>query len=100
MSLRGFERTDIQQKGNRIMFDSIYSASVMASEFFIMMAASLITGFVYSWIMSFRIRAKKRFFMVTAIIPFIVAAVITFVNGNIGAEVALGKQWTVSADWM
>ncbi len=95
MSLRGFERTDIQQKGNRIMFDSIYSASVMASEFFIMMAASLITGFVYSWIMSFRIRAKKRFFMVTAIIPFIVAAVITFVNGNIGAGVAVGGAFAL-----
>lgn len=55
-----------------------------------MAAAALISGFLYAWIMSFRIRSTKRFFVVAAIIPFIVAAVITFVNGNIGAGVAIG----------
>lgn len=72
------------------MFDSIYSATVTPVQFFLMAGVSLLTGMVYAWVMSFCIRSTKRFFLVTAMIPFIVAAVITFVNGNIGAGVAVG----------
>lgn len=72
------------------MFDSIYSAAVTPTQFFLMAATALISGFFYSWIMSFRIRSTKRFFIVSALIPFMVSAVITFVNGNIGAGVAIG----------
>ncbi len=72
------------------MFASIYSASVTPAQFFLMAAAALVTGFLYSWIMSFRVRSTKRFFIVSALIPFVVSAVITFVNGNIGAGVAIG----------
>ncbi len=72
------------------MFDSIYSSSVSASEFFLMAAAALGTGLIYAWILSFRVRAQSRFFLVVALIPFVVAFVITFVKGNIGAGVALG----------
>ena len=77
------------------MFDSIYSAVVTPTQFFVMTAAALITGFLYAWIMSFRVRSTKRFFIVTALIPFIVAAVITFVNGNIGAGVAIGGAFSL-----
>ncbi len=77
------------------MFDSIYSTTVTPAQFFIMTAVALVTGFLYSWIMSFRIRSTKRFFIVTAMIPFIVAAVITFVNGNIGAGVAIGGAFSL-----
>lgn len=77
------------------MFDSIYSATVAPSEFFVMAAAALITGFLYSWLMSFRIHSTKRFFIVVTLIPFIVAAVITFVNGNIGAGVAIGGAFSL-----
>ncbi|MBQ9510663.1 MAG: hypothetical protein IJR55_03100 [Clostridia bacterium] len=72
------------------MFDSIYSSPVTTSEFFIMAAVAVVAGFIYSWIMSFKVRSTKRFFIVTSLIPFVVAAVITFVNGNIGAGVAIG----------
>ena len=77
------------------MFDSIYSSAVTPSEFFIMAAVALVTGFLYSWIMSFRVRSTKRFFIVTALIPFVVGAVITFVNGNIGAGVAIGGAFSL-----
>ena len=77
------------------MFDSIYSATVTPSRFFIMAGAALATGFLYAWIMSFRVRSTKRFFIVTALIPFVVAAVITFVNGNIGAGVAIGGAFSL-----
>ena len=72
------------------MFDSIYSAIVTPAQFFLMAAAALASGFAFSWIMSFRVRSSKRFFIVNALIPFVVGAVITFVNGNIGAGVAIG----------
>ena len=77
------------------MFDSVYTATVTPSQFFLMTAASLLTGFIYAWIMSFRVRSTKRFFIVTALIPFVVAAVITFVNGNIGAGVAIGGAFSL-----
>jgi len=77
------------------MFDSIYSTTVTPAQFFIMTAAALVSGFIYSWIMSFRVRSTKRFFVVTALIPFVVAAVITFVNGNIGAGVAIGGAFSL-----
>ncbi len=77
------------------MFDSIYSTTVTPPQFFIMTAVALATGCMYAWIISFRIRSTKRFFIVTALIPFVVAAVITFVNGNIGAGVAIGGAFTL-----
>ena len=72
------------------MFDSIYSATVLPGEFMFMALAALVSGILYAWIMSFRLMSTKRFFLVTSILPFIVGAVITFVNGNIGAGVAIG----------
>ena len=67
------------------MFDSIYSESVTAAQFFFMAGVSLATGMLYSWLMSFRLRSKGRFYAVIAIIPFAVASIVTFVKGNIGA---------------
>lgn len=72
------------------MFETLYSNPVTGTQFFIMAGAALVSGLIYSWIMSFKVRSKKRFFIVAAILPFVVAAVITFVNGNIGAGVAIG----------
>ena len=72
------------------MFESIYTATVTAGQFFLMAAIALGAGLLYSWILSFRIRAQGRFFLVTTLVPFVVAFVITFVKGNIGAGVALG----------
>ena len=72
------------------MFDSVFASSVTPARFFLMAAAALGSGFVFSWIMSFRIRSTKRFFTVTSLIPFVVASVIAFVNGSIGAGVAIG----------
>jgi len=77
------------------MFTSIYTSTVTPSQFFLMAAAALVSGLVYAWIMSFRIRSAKRFFMVAALIPFVVGAVITFVNGNIGAGVAIGGAFSL-----
>ena len=72
------------------MFSSIYSASVTPAQFFIMAGSAIVAGLIYAWIMSFRIKSTKRFFVVVAVLPFIVGAVITFVNGSIGAGIAVG----------
>ncbi len=72
------------------MFDSIYSSTVTAGQFFLMAGVALAAGLLYAWVLSFRVRANQRFFLVSALIPFVVAFVITFVKGNIGAGVALG----------
>ena len=77
------------------MFDSIFTTTPTAAQFFIMALSAVVSGFIYAWIMSFKIRAKKRFFMVMAIIPFMVAAVIAFVKGNIGAGVAIGGAFSL-----
>ena len=77
------------------MFASIYSASVTPAQFFLMAAAALASGVLFSWMMSFRVRANRRFFIVSSIIPFIVGMVLTFVNGNIGAGVAFGGAFAL-----
>ena len=77
------------------MFDSIYTTSVTPAQFFLMAAVSLVAGLVYSWLMSFRIRSTKRFFLVTTLLPLVVSSVITFVNGNIGAGVAIGGAFAL-----
>ena len=77
------------------MFDSIFVNAVTAPMFFLMAAVALAAGLLYSWIMSFRIRSQKRFFLVTSLLPVAVAAVIAFVNGNIGAGVAIGGAFAL-----
>lgn len=77
------------------MFDSIYSSSVTAAEFFWMAGVAVLSGLAFAWIMSRRVRSTKRFFIVASLIPFVVGAVITFVNGNIGAGVAIGGAFSL-----
>ena len=72
------------------MFNSIYSSSVTPARFFLMAAVTLLAGLLYALVMSLCVRSSKRFFLVVSIIPLIVASVICFVNGSIGAGVAVG----------
>lgn len=78
------------------MFDSIYSMNVTAGQFAIMAAVSLFSGILFSWLVSFRIRANRRFFIVTSVMPFVVGLVITFVSGSIGAGVAFGGAFALT----
>ena len=72
------------------MFNSIYSSSVTPARFFLMAAVTMLAGLLYALVMSLCVRSSKRFFLVVSIIPLIVASVICFVNGSIGAGVAVG----------
>ena len=72
------------------MFESIYTSTITAAQFFLMAGAALLAGLAFSWILSYRIHSTRRFFLVTTLLPLIVATVITFVSGSIGAGVAIG----------
>ena len=78
------------------MFDSVYAYAVTPGQYFGMALAALPSGVLFAWLMSFRIRSTRRFFIVSAMIPFIVATVITFVSGNIGAGVAFGGAFALT----
>lgn len=79
------------------MFDSIFDSTTISSvaQFFIMAGISLVSGFIYSWILSFKVRSSKRFFLVNAILPFAIGAIISFVNGNLGVGVAIGGAFAL-----
>ena len=77
------------------MFDSIYSSTVTAAQFFLMAGVAVVTGVLYAFLMARRVRSTKRFLTVVALIPFVIGAVITFVNGNIGAGVAIGGAFSL-----
>ena len=77
------------------MFDSIYSSSVTTAEFFLMAGVAVLSGVLFAWIMARRVRSTKRLFTVVSLIPFVVGAVITFVNGIIGAGVAIGGAFSL-----
>ena len=72
------------------MFNTIYSANVTGGQFLLMAVAALISGVIFSWLISFRVKASKRYFTVISLMPFIVGMVITFISGSIGAGVAFG----------
>lgn len=78
------------------MFNSIYSASVTPVQVLLTAAAALCSGVLYSWLISFRIRANRRFFTVTSVMPLTVGLVLTFINGNIGAGIAFGGAFALT----
>ena len=78
------------------MFNSIYSASVTPVQLLLTAAAALCSGVLYSWLISFRIRANRRFFTVTSVMPLTVGLVLTFINGNIGAGIAFGGAFALT----
>lgn len=83
-------------EGKKAMFNSIYSASVTPVQLLLTAAAALCSGVLYSWLISFRIRANRRFFIVTSVLPLVVGLVLTFINGNIGAGIAFGGAFALT----
>ena len=72
------------------MFETIYTARVTSQQFLIMASIALVSGLAYSWLISFRIRSTRRYFVLITFMPFIVGMVLTFINGSIGAGLAFG----------
>ncbi len=79
------------------MFSSIFESETLSNsqQFFIMAGVALLSGFIYSWLLSFRVRSTKRFFLVNAILPVVVGAILSFVNGNLGIGIAIGGAFAL-----
>lgn len=83
------------------IFDTIFTTdssgnlTMTVATFFIMAGVALASGIIFAWIMSFRVRSNKRFFIVNAILPVLIACIIGFVNGNIGVGVAVGGAFAL-----
>lgn len=75
-------------------FSSILSsestaASLTSGEFLLCSCASLVLGLVLAFVYMFRHHYNKNFVVTLALLPFIVQMVISLVNGNIGAGIAV-----------
>lgn len=82
------------------MLDSLFANSSAATTIDLMpllasVAASLALGFVLALVYCFRSRHTKSFVMTLAILPAIVCVVITMVNGNVGAGVAVAGAFSL-----
>ena len=78
------------------VFNTIYtSGSISVQEFLIMLGVAIASGFIYSIIMSIKMQSTKRMFVVDSIMPAIIGSILTFVNGNIGAGVAIGGAFAL-----
>lgn len=78
------------------MLNSIYSTTVTPAQLLIMAAVALGSGVLFSWLVSFRIRANRRFFITSSLLPFVVGLIVTFINGNIGAGIAFGGVFALT----
>ncbi len=79
------------------MFSSIFNSETLSNElqFFIMVLVALVSGIIYAWILSFRVRSTKRFFLVNALLPAVVGIILSFVNGNLGIGIAIGGAFAL-----
>lgn len=68
--------------------DSLVS-SVSASSFLLCSVVSIVLGLVIAGVYMFRHRYSKNFVVTLALLPLIVQMVITLVNGNLGAGIAV-----------
>jgi len=72
------------------LFSSIFNDSLDTTvAFIIMVAVALVVGILDSFIISFRMRSNKRFYIANSIIPAIVSLIIALVNSNLGVGLAV-----------
>ena len=77
------------------MFSSVFGtadslvSSVSASSFLLCSVVSIVLGLAIAGVYMFRHRYSKNFVVTLALLPLIVQMVITLVNGNLGAGIAV-----------
>lgn len=78
-----------------LMFSSVFGtadslvSSVSASSFLLCSVVSIVLGLAIAGVYMFRHRYSKNFVVTLALLPLIVQMVITLVNGNLGAGIAV-----------
>ncbi len=76
-------------------FNSIFSGTLQVGPFFLMVGVSLAVGILYSYLVSFKVKSSPRFYIITAILPTIIAMIIALVNGNIGTGIAIAGAFSL-----
>lgn len=85
------------------MFDSIYASATAATTttsiqllpLLTCMLVSLVLGAALAWVYAFRQRHSRSFTLALTVLPAIVCVVITVVNGNLGAGVAVAGAFSL-----
>ena len=80
---------------DKIFESVIQNGALTFQSFAICILSALITGFVYSLLISLKMRSTKRFFITVSLLPAVVMMVITLVNGNIGAGIAIAGAFAL-----
>ena len=84
-----------------LMFSSVFGtadslvSSVSASSFLLCSVVSIVLGLVIAGVYMFRHQYSKNFVVTLALLPLIVQMVITLVNGNLGAGVAVAGAFSL-----
>lgn len=71
------------------MFDSIFSSPATAGQVFLMLAIAVACGLLASFLLSLRMKASPRFYIVTSLIPAIVGVIVSLTNNVISTGVAV-----------
>ncbi len=72
------------------MFDSIFqNNTVTPAGILLSLAAALAAGLVFAFLVCFKPKTSKSFFLAVSLLPMTVAMVIALVNGNLGIGVAI-----------
>ncbi len=58
-----------------------------------MLLVELVSGFVFSYLMSFKMKSSNRFFVTNSLVPASVGLVICLFNGNIGIGIAIASAF-------
>ena len=71
------------------IFNTIINGEFTVVSYISCLGAALLCGVIIAVAASFKVRATKSFIVSLVLLPMIVQTVITMVNGNIGAGVAV-----------
>lgn len=80
------------------MFDTILrnSTGVEFSSVMILMGIALVLGLILAVVVKFTEKNSSKFYLTALVIlPVIVCAVVTLVNGNLGAAIAVAGTFTL-----
>ena len=78
------------------LFESIFSSAMTPVTFLAMLGTALLSGILFSFVCSFRMRSSKRFFITTAILPSAIAVMVAFVSGgSLAIAVSIGGAFAL-----
>lgn len=71
------------------MFDSIFSSPATVGQVFLMLGIAVAVGLLTAFLLSLRMKANPRFYIVVALIPSIVGVIVSLTNNVISTGVAV-----------